>query len=210
VDQHWHSRIDHLVLAAPSLVAGILHVEEHLGVSTTYGGRHPGMGTQNALVRIGHKTYIEIIAPDPKQNRVGPLWFGVEKVESPRWVNWAIRISDMDDAIHKLAVLGFYPGPLQSGSRITKDGTILSWQLTDPRPLLMDGIIPFFIDWGDSPHPADQMEQQVSLIDLSAIHPHPNKVKEVLAQIDVDMVVNYGEEALLKARFSTRSGEVEM
>lgn len=208
MDQQWHSRIDHLVLAAPDLAEGIRFLKEQLGVTATYGGRHPGMGTENALVRVGDKRYIEIIAPDLNQNRVGPLWFGVEKVTSPQWVNWAIRMPDMDEAIHKLSLLGFYPGPIQSANRITQDGTILSWQLTDPRPLLMDGVIPFFIDWGDSPHPTDQMAHYIELINLSAVHPHPNKVKEILAEIEVNMEVAFGENAILKATFSTVSGQV--
>ena len=45
-------------------------------------------------------------------------------------------------------------GEVIDGSRQRADGVVLSWRFTDPRTVAFDGLIPFFIDWGKTPHPA--------------------------------------------------------
>ena len=57
--------VDHLVLGAPTLEAGIAWAEATLGVVPQRGGRHPQWGTHNALVSLGHGAYLEILARDP-------------------------------------------------------------------------------------------------------------------------------------------------
>ena len=48
--------MDHLVFAAPDLDEGVRHIETHLGIATSPGGRHAGYGTKNRLVGLGPKT----------------------------------------------------------------------------------------------------------------------------------------------------------
>ena len=55
-----------------------------------------------------------------------------------------------------------------SGSRRRTDGVLLSWRYTDPQTVLADGLVPFFIDWGQSPHPARTAAQGASPIALRA------------------------------------------
>ena len=47
--------IDHLVVTAPSLAEGVAFVEQRLQVKMQPGGRHEGMGTHNAVLRIGRQ-----------------------------------------------------------------------------------------------------------------------------------------------------------
>ncbi|HEX9639565.1 MAG TPA: VOC family protein, partial [Acidobacteriota bacterium] len=70
---------------------------------------------------------------------------------------------------------------ISSGSRVRPDGVRLSWRLTDPIRRRFDGIAPFFIDWGTSPHPAADLPQRCALIGLRAEHPEAEKVQAALA-----------------------------
>ena len=209
-DQGWLNKIDHLVYAVPSLASGMLAIQEQLGGVPIYGGRHPGMGTHNAILRIGARMYLEIIAPDPKQQIAGPLWFGIDKLQTPKLVGWAYRTLKLEDIIEQVLMLGLVAGPIISGSRITDNGRILSWRFTDPRPLPFGGVAPFFIDWGDSPHPVENLPETISLHDLQATHPEPEKVKPILKSIEVDMKIEQASQPLLKAIFKKGGKFIEL
>src|SRR5438270_709897 len=57
--------LDHLVVAAATLEEGEDYVETRLGARPLRGGRHVAMGTHNSLLKLGEKTYLEVIAIDP-------------------------------------------------------------------------------------------------------------------------------------------------
>lgn len=209
-DNSWLEKIDHLVYAVPSLASGMLEIQEKLGGVPVFGGRHPGMGTHNAILRIGPKMYLEIIAPDPKQQIAGPLWFGIEKLQTSKLVAWAYRTVKLEDIIEQVLMLGLVEGPIISGSRITQDGRILSWRFTDPRPLPLGGVAPFFIDWGDSPHPIENLPETVSLYALEATHPEPGKVEPILQNIGVSMKVEQAQAPSLKAIFKKEGHYIQL
>src|SRR5437016_5665487 len=56
---------DHLLWGAANLDAGIAALAERTGVRATPAGRHPDLGTHNAIATLGRKRFLEIIAPDP-------------------------------------------------------------------------------------------------------------------------------------------------
>ena len=92
--------IDHLVYAAPSLPAAIADVAERFGVRAQAGGKHIGLGTHNALLALGPRTYLEIIAPDPEQPEPSmPRPFGVDGVTGGRLAGWALACDDIDAAV---------------------------------------------------------------------------------------------------------------
>src|SRR5688572_3845719 len=57
------AQFDHLVIAVRSLEEGVAEFERLTGIKAGPGGRHPGRGTENALVSLGGGKYLEIIAP---------------------------------------------------------------------------------------------------------------------------------------------------
>jgi hypothetical protein len=200
--------IDHLVYAVPSLPEGMSYIKEKTGVEPWYGGRHPGMGTHNAILPVGKRSYLEVIATDPKQEIAGPLWFGMDKITEPRLVTWAVRCADLEERVEQLTQLELLPGPIQEASRRLSNGGIISWRLTDPRPLLMDGVVPFLIDWGTSPHPTDGKKNTVQLTELKGYHPDHEKVNKVLKMLGMGLRVEYAEVPRLALHLDTPNGPV--
>jgi len=205
------SRVDHLVYATPDLRRGIGEIEELLGVQATPGGRHPGWGTRNALVALGPASYLEIIAPDPEQPAPGaPRLFGLDGLEKSRLVTWAAGGSDLERLRSTAARKGIPLGAVRAGSRQALDGSLLSWSLTDPGTVLADGIVPFFIDWGDSPHPARTSTRGAMLIGLRAEHPEARRVEGILRHLGLDLAVGSGAAPALIALIDGPRGRVEL
>lgn len=169
--------IDHLVYAVPDLESGIDAIEELVGVRPALGGSHPGWGTRNALLSLGNRIYLEIIAPDPEQvvNR-RPL--GVDELDLPRLTTWAMAADNLEDRVRAAREAGFELGEIRDMERTRPDGTRLSWRLTDPFADRMGGLLPFLIDWGTSPHPAESAPAGCTLLDFAIESPEPEKIRD--------------------------------
>jgi hypothetical protein len=201
--------VDHLVYATPNLQAGIEQIEHLLGVRAAAGGQHPGRGTRNALLSLGPGTYLEIIAPDPDQPRPdGPRWFGVDEVRAPRLVTWAAK-GNLDQ-VTRNAGPGLTLGEIAAGSRRAADGTMLSWRYTDPRTVIADGVVPFFIDWGKTPHPSATAPRGATLTGLRAEHPEPDQARNALKRLGLDLPLTRGPRPALIATIQSPRGRVEL
>jgi glyoxalase-like protein len=204
-------RVDHLVYAVPHLDSAAAALETRLGIRPTPGGRHEGRGTRNALIALGDRTYLEIIGPDPEALAPDrPRWFGVDRLTAPRLAGWAASGQELGTIVEEAARRGVRLGAVETGSRRRPDGVVLSWLLTDPTPALGDGIVPFFIDWGESPHPADAAARGATLVGLRAEHPEPEKVSEMLAAVGVALDVRAAAAPALVAELETPRGRVEL
>ena len=205
------SRVDHLVYSTPDLAGGVEEIERQLGVRATSGGVHPGRGTRNALLALGSAAYLEIIAPDPGQPAPqSPRAFGLDHLRESKLVAWCVRAEDFDATTRDAARKGIPLGDVTSGSRRRSDGTFLSWRFTDPGTVLGDGIVPFFIDWGASPHPASLAATGASLVDLRAAHPDPERVRRMLRDLGVDLPVDAGPSPVLLALVDCPRGRVAL
>ncbi|HJW14692.1 MAG TPA: VOC family protein [Thermoanaerobaculia bacterium] len=205
------SRVDHLVYGTPDLNLGIVAIEKLLGIRATPGGQHPGAGTRNALVALGAAAYLEIIGPDPEQPApAGPRRFGIDGLKAPRLVAWAAKGQDLDRLASDAARSGVQLGPVGSGSRKRPDGVLLSWRFTSPAKVLGDGLVPFFIDWGDTPHPARTAAAGASLVGLRAEHPDAERIGRMLRALGLDLPVTSAPSPALIATVDCPKGRVEL
>jgi Glyoxalase-like domain len=204
-------RIDHLVYATSELEESIADLEARLGVRPAPGGQHPGRGTRNALVALSARSYLEVVGPDPTQaETAGPRWFQIDRLDAPRLVTWAVKEAELNELSAKAKNSGIRLGPIVSGTRQRSDGSYLRWRFTDPATVLADGLVPFFIDWGDSPHPADSAPPGLALESLRAEHPEPNVVMRALSAVGINLLVESGPLPALIATLRTEGGLVEL
>ncbi len=183
-----NARLDHLVYAVPDLAEGTAFVADTLGVRPNAGGQHVGRGTANTLVGLGDGAYLEIIGPDLTQPPPSlPRPFGIDDLIAPALVTWAARASDLPAVIATARASGYDPGPAQAMQRATPDGGLLVWSLTAP-PVAFDGLVPFLIDWGDSPHPSGSLPHPVRLAGFVLRTPDPGPVRRALSSLGLDAI----------------------
>jgi len=204
-------RIDHLVYSTADLEESVADLEARLGVRPTPGGQHPGRGTHNALLALSDRSYLEVVGPDPMQGETGsPRWFQIDRLDSPRLVTWAVKETELNKLSATAKANGISFGSVVSGTRQRSDGSWLRWRFTDPAMVVADGIVPFFIDWGDSPHPAASAPPGPVLESLRAEHPEPTVVKRVLSSVGINLPVEFGSSPALIATLRTEGGLVEL
>ena len=206
--------VDHLVFACSDLTLGIEQVADLLGVMPAVGGRHPSWGTHNAILALGDSMYLEIIAPDPEAIdgfQRPPVFMGSE---IGSLTTWAASLDDLPSKHARAADAGHHFGAVLEGSRVTEAGILLEWSLTDPMTRLMDGVVPFLIDWGRSPHPSQSATQGCRLRALTLFHSDPHLVSAILADAGLELgdivKVHGGTHSGLTAVIDTPRGEIEI
>jgi glyoxalase-like protein len=203
--------IDHLVYATPDLAAGVRYIEAVLGIQATPGGQHPGEGTRNALIALGPTSYLEIIGPDRDQPKpLQPRKFEIDDLKAPRLVTWAAKGTNLTQIVDEARRRGVPVGDVIPGSRRTPTGVLLSWHITSQRPLVANGLVPFFIDWGDTPHPARSAAAGATLISLRAEHPDPQDVQRMLGALGLELPVMKGPKPSLAATIAGPRGRVDL
>jgi len=197
--------IDHLVYAVPSLPAAIADVAERSGVRAQAGGKHVGRGTHNALLALGPRTYLEIIAPDPEQPEPSmPRPFGLDRISHSTLAGWALACDDIDAAVARARSHGYDPGDVTDGRRVGPTGTALRWRMTSSRTA--GGLVPFLISWGDTEHPARSAPRGLSLEACYIEHPDPASLAPLLTALGADVQIRPAAAAALVARLGGPNG----
>ncbi len=198
-------QIDHLVYAGRDLMEAVDMATVTLGVDAVPGGQHVGLGTRNFLINLGGQTYLEIIGPDPEQpNPEQPRPFGIDDLRDPQLVAWGARTDDIDAAVAATRDADMGLGDPFAMQRETTHGDVLSWRLTPPTA----GVIPFLIDWGDTPHPTESLAQAAQLVGLRLETKERDEVKLVMKQLGVDVDVRWGFEERLAATIDVEGSRV--
>jgi hypothetical protein len=191
--------IDHLVYACPDLDAAVAEIAGLTGVRPQQGGQHPGLGTHNALLSLGDRTYLEIIAPDPAQPGTGQQPFGVDRLTAPALRAWAAAPRDLDAAVRRARAEGFDYGDIVTRHRRTPGDGELSWRMTTyPHDGAVE-VIPFLIDWGPARHPAQTAPSGVRLTEFRILAPDPQQVIRRLRAAGIDLPVDHADTPALRA-----------
>jgi hypothetical protein len=209
------AELDHLVLAATTLADGIEFIAEVTGATPQPGGKHVAMGTHNALLRLGERVYLEIIAIDPDGARPPrPRWFDLDDIalqseltERPQLVHWVARTPDIERSAAAC------PVPLGAITSMARGD--YRWRITIPddgkRP--GKGIVPTLIQWDVPIHPTDRLPaSNVSIAQVAAAHSDPALVRTALAALGVVDVlqVTYDRNTRLAAMLRTPRGLVTL
>ena len=205
------SSADHVVYGVPELDAACNELTERLGVRPMPGGQHRGLGTHNAILALGEGVYLEVIAPDPHQPPPSrPRPFGLDALVDPGMVAWAAKAPDIESRVERARAAGYDPGNVIGLGRDLPDGGRLEWRLTFPDELAGDGLVPFLIDWGSTPHPSITAPQGCTLLSLGGAHPQPEVVTPLLQALEVNLDIARGPAAVLLATVMTPKGAVEL
>ena len=200
--------LDHILLGCKDLQTGIDFVERRTGVRAAFGGIHPGRGTQNALLSLGDKHYMEIIAPDPEQpDSKNSMALALRRLPEPRLVGWAVHPGPLEVFARKLREAGVaFEGPTL-GSRKRPDGRLLQWQTLN----LKDdsaGLLPFFIEWSaHSPHPSADAPAGLLLNSFDLATPQPEALAKKATLLALEVSIQKGEKQQIRATVAGTRGE---
>lgn len=172
------AELDHIVVASARLDDGVEWVEQQLGARPQPCGRHVAMGTHNALLRLGARTYLEVIAIDPAgAPPARPRWFALDEpamqsrlAEGPALITWVLRCESLAGACARVPDLGeilsMSRGDFRWKIAVPDDGS-LPWA----------GVLPAAIQWetdaeGVDLHPCDRLPASgCELLELKLAHP---------------------------------------
>jgi hypothetical protein len=207
------SAVDHLLLGVSDLDVGIRWVMDQTGVKAVIGGVHPGRGTRNALISLGNRQYLEILAPDPAQKETQPM-FELAGLKEPVLIAWAVSTTDIEALALKARKSGFSIEGPTAGSRNKADGSILRWKALSIASDFSQGFadpVPFFIQWdAGSLHPSQDSPEGCLLQSLALTHPRAEQLKETLARLGIDAEVEPAKTAGLSATLKTPGGTMTL
>ena len=184
--------LDHIVIAAETLEAGVAYVKKELGIEMPFGGRHIKMGTHNHLMRIGQDIFLEIIAIDPDLPVPDqPRWFGLDDPyirvqirKNPILLTWVANTTDIKTFLSA--------APLSFGRAELISRGDLSWYFSLPRDgrLIASGILPYVIEWQTPVHPSENMaDLGCRLQQLEIRHPLPEWLKSMIGPVKLPKMV---------------------
>lgn len=205
--------VDHLLLGVANLDRGIDWVEQRTGVRAAIGGSHPGAGTRNALLSLGDRRYLEIIAPDPAQT-TDTSRTELKTLAEPQLIGWAANAEDIDGVARKGRDGGQQMLGPRDGSRLRPDGKVLKWKtLGVVSSYAANGVdpIPFFIEWAaDTVHPSQDSPAGCTLQSFEIEHPNASAVADTLKRLGLEVNVREAERVRLVATIETKKGIVAL
>lgn len=204
--------LDHIVLATPNVQATVDEIADAIGVRAAVGGRFTEMGVYNHLLALQDDAYLEIIGPDPEAEGGGGMPFGLDPnsdrgAHIPHWCCKATGVIDERAAAAKAA--GYDLGDVRPLGRDLPDGGRLDWHLTIGEwPPHLGGLVPFLIDWGDSPHPSTTAVSGATLASWHGEHPDLDAVRRAHEAMGISLELRQADTPALVMTLSGPNGSI--
>ncbi len=142
-------RFDHAVIGVPDLAAGMAAFRR-MGLQVAEGGRHPSLGTRNAIVRFG-LDYLELLTVENPEQARSRGSFGAELLDflerSSGLVGYVLAGTDLQEQVDGFRMLGMEADGPFAMDRIRPDGRRLEWRLVVPGGSPWRKPWPYLIDW---------------------------------------------------------------
>jgi len=204
-------KVDHLVYATNTFEETIDWFEELSGVRPSFGGYHKNQGTKNALVKIGERSYLEILAVDKHNLEISkPRWMGVDILKEPTLCRWAIQSEDLNADAAVLKDHNNQMGQIQNGHRKKDNGDDLNWSMILPLATPLIELAPFVIDWGTSEHPATNFESICQLKALKFESSNFVGINKLFGTLNIESEILPSRSDRIVAVFETPKGTIEL
>lgn len=205
-------QLDHFMWGAPTLETGLREAERLFSVRPAMGGSHPGLGTCNALLALGD-VYLEVIAPDPAQSdppqsRQGSFARQLAELETCALITWAAGSRDLKLIAAKASDRGLTVRGPSATQRRTPDDQLLSWELLFLSDHGFPNLVPFFIDWLDTTHPASSNPFGGEVVSFVLETPDASGLSDLLGDLEVDANIVSAREPRLTVSIQTANGLV--
>lgn len=199
-------QIDHIVWFCPNLADGERHFGEIMNCEPRYGGVHAGEGTRNSLLSLSDTTYLEILSRDPAQEaeRLDPE---LATLTDAGIYHWAVGGADLAAVHSAAAAAGLKGSEVVSGGRTRPDGISVRWKLFGIRDHGFGALVPFFIDWLDSEHPARSAPRGGSMKKLEVYSPRADQLQNIYGVLGIEITVVPAREPGLFVTVESRAGE---
>jgi hypothetical protein len=209
--------LDHIVWICDDLERGSRRFEELTGEMPRFGGVHASGLTQNALVGLGGRRYLEILAPVTSAGPNDDLWTRLARsAHEPRVLTYCLRSPRrLADLAREAVAHGWTNANVQSNGRNRPDGVRLNWQWFAPVVEPFGPAFPFFIDWLDSPHPSEatpspETGRGVTLRRFAVGHPQAAALTRALAGCGVGVDAYESPSAGFHVQLDTPRGSVSL
>jgi len=199
--------IDHVIVGIANLDEGIRLFTELTGVAPERGGEHPGRGTQNALISLGPRTYLELIAPVAGPPP-GMEFLSEMKRLTP--IGWAVGAKDLDATKSRLEAAGFHVSAPRDGSRVRPDGQTLRWRTAALEDVPGD-LTPFLIEWSaQTPHPATTSPSGCTLQAMTVSGPKIESLAKLVTELRLGVAAHEGTGMELSLVLACPKGKVSL
>ena len=209
-------KLDHITVIAPTLIEGVSHVQDCLGLEVPFGTRHHYMGTHNHRLQLGNNVYLEIVALDPDGSSPDRArWFGLdnqEKVRSDwdegrRLRGWVASTEAIDAVVSKRRTVFGDEVPLPAAN------PEFAFSIPEDGSLPLDGAAPSLIDHrGDPTSMAEIPDLGARLKSLTLEHPDPGVIETLYFELAINHppAIVRGSKVRYRAEIETRSGLKEL